>query len=249
MTRYIRDLAAWSAFALFLLGGTRASGAAEDEWQSLPERQEIATIEGQQVTFVIQPQVRFSDGPDGIILDVRADAHLDELQAKAPQILHALAANKSNCETRWSFPELSPTTIQDGKLRIGGKVRVEQWVCAGSLETRLARETADFVIAMHPVRSPDTISMAAEIASFDLGQSMLEGVEDEVRRQLSSSLTEALDDDDAKLRFPAEVAVFEPQFTDARLINLAGGGDALHVEASTVVQAADLAKVISLISP
>jgi hypothetical protein len=243
----VSQVAFVGAFAFIL--ATASSKTDAQDWVPLPDKTQVLIVEGQQVTISVRSEARFSEGQSGgIILNFRARARLDDFQAKVPDILRALAAKKSRCETRWSFPQLSPATVQSGKLKVEGQVRAEQWVCAGPLKTRVARETADFIIALRPVPSGSEMAVAAELEKFDLGNSMLSGVEDELKQALSSSLGKVFHGDGAKLRFPPEVASINPRFTAARLADAGQGKGELDVEAEALLRAADMAKIMALIT-
>jgi hypothetical protein len=217
------------------------------DWSKLRDRRQLVTIEGLQVTILVRSEARFSDRPAGIQLNLRAGAGLDDLQAKTSDILRALAAKKSICEARWSLPQLSPATVQEGKLKVSGQVRVETWLCAGPLKTFIARETADFVIALQPLRADDEVAVTAELEHFDLGKSLLGGIGNELKKLLASALKQVFDSDAAKLKFPPEVASIKPRFTRADLVDAGDGKAELQVEAEAVIRAADMPKIMALI--
>jgi hypothetical protein len=100
--------------------------------------------------------------------------------------LGTFASNKSSFDTRWSFPEVSPATVQDGKLKIGGQAHAEQWLCTGPLKTRLIEATADFIVALQPVRRKTEVEVFAEIERFDV-HGTFSGLSGDLKRLLSSS--------------------------------------------------------------
>lgn len=239
-----------SAFAglIFVLASAVLSAATAQEWVALPQRIEAVMIEGQQVTIPFRPEIRFPRGAgNGFVLYLRARAHLGELQRKTPAILAALAARESNCETRWSFPQLPPPAVAEGRLRIAGQVRLEQWLC-GVLKTRLARETADFVIAVFPILRAGELAVAAKLEHFDLGRSLLGdvGLADIIRHALSEQLSRVLDT--VRLGFPPEIVALQPQFTGAELRKAGDETAEIVVQAQVSVAAGEVSMIMGLIT-
>jgi hypothetical protein len=235
--------------AILILAAAFPNWTAAQDWVRLPEKSRDVTIEGQQLKIVIRPEIRFTDGPaNNIIADLRAYVHLEDLQNKAPALLRVLAEKKSDCDTRWSFPSMAPVIVQNGKLKIAGQVRLEKWACVGPLKTRLARETADFVIALYPSNQTSEVVMKAELERFDLGNSLLGGFENQLRDMLSGQLDEVFARDDMKLRFPPEVASINPRFAAAEIKDAGGGKGELFMEAQATIRASEMTKILSLIA-
>lgn len=231
-----------------ILTATGCSEARAQEWQKLSDKTQVVTLEGQPVTIVVRTEVRFSDGQSGgIDMSAKARASLDDLQAKGPDILRALASHKSSCDTRWSFPQVLPATVQGGKLKIEGQAHAEQWLCSGPLKTRLIEATADFTVALQPARRETEIGMSAEIERFEV-HGALSGLSGDLKQLLSSSLSRLVEGDAMKFKFPPEVANVNPRFTDAHLVDAGEGKGELHVEATAVIRAADMARILSLIA-
>lgn len=225
------------------------SQASAQNWTKLPDVKQVLTVEGLQVTIITRPEMRFSEGPDkSTALSLRARVRLDDLQEKVPTLLHALATSKSTCATRWSFPELNPSAVQNGRLKVGGKVRIVQWLCAGPLKTILAQETARFVIALFPSHTDHEVAVTAELEEFDVGGGLVNslGVDDEIKRTVSTLLAKAFSGDDAKFRFPHEVADLKPKFTSASVSDAGGGKGELLVEAAATVTPSDMTKFLTL---
>lgn len=244
----VSQLAFVCAFA-FILGTLFSFGTSAQDWLNLPEKPQVVTVEGQRINIVVRPEARFSDGESGgIVLNLRARVRLDDLQTKAPDILRALAAKKTSCQRRWSFPQLSPATVHGGRLRIGGQVRVEQWICTSFLKTYVARESAHFIVALHPVQRENEVTVAADLEKFDLGKSILPGVRDELKQVLSSALSKVFDSEGMKFKFPPEIASINPRFTDTHLADAGDGKGEFHIEADAVIRAADMAKIMTLIT-
>lgn len=236
---------------IFLGASIFQGGAFAQEWARLPDRSRTVAINGQQVTFVARPEARFVDGPNNAILaGVRVSARLDDLQDKAHGILQSLAQQKSNCGTRWSFPSLAPTAIRDGKLVVAGALRVEQWVCAGPLKTFLASQTATFVLGLSPRIVENEIRLTAELEKFDLGGGVLgiSPITNELKDAVSAALDNAFASQDAKLRFPPEVASINPQFTAAEIRAADAGRGEIYVEAQATVRASDMTRIMTLLS-
>jgi len=241
-------LGRFSIILALMLAPTLRSGARAQEWQTLPDKTQVANLEGKQVRFVIRPEVRFFDNPKGgIDMSARARARLDELQTMGPDILGALASNKSNCETRWSFPQLAPVTLQGGKLRIEGQLHAEQWLCVGPVETVILEATADFVITLSPIRRDQEVAVDADLERFDV-HGPLSPLSDALRDFLSSFLHQTVERDDMKFTFPPEVASVNPRFTGAHLDDVGSRMAELSIEATALVRAADMARILALIT-
>jgi hypothetical protein len=222
--------------------------AVAQDWNKLPEQSRDIAVDGQQVRILVRPEIRFSDAPSGnIVADLRATAGLDDLQDKASALLRRLAEKKSRCETHWSFPELSPAVAQAGKLKISGRVRVEKWICK-PFKTRLGQETASFTVALYPVNRTSEIAVKAELEQFDLGNSLLGAVEDELRAMISNELGKAFDGDDLKFKLPPEVSGINPQFTAAEIRDAGGGKGQLFMQAQATIRASEMNKLLSIIS-
>jgi hypothetical protein len=243
----------WRLFAaLFLvIAATVPIQAMAQQWVKLPEKAQQVMIDGLQVKVVVRPEISFVDGPDNkIVANLRAYAGLDDLQDKAPALLRALAERKSDCGTRWSFPDLAPTTVHDGKLKVGGQVRVVQWACIGPLKTILASETADFVVALYPLNRESEIVAAAELEKFDVGAGLLRSLDAdrELRGAISDLLNKAFGGEDTKFKFPPEVMSISPKFTNAGIRDTGGGKGELFIEARATIGAGDMARIMSLIA-
>lgn len=212
---------------------------------TLPVISRTLTFENQTVVIDIVPSLSldFADGAAVLHLDARGS--LGDLVAKMPDALRHLADRKSKCTQRWSFPSLDPPAIVDGRMKVAGKVRVELWTC-GVVKTRLARETADFVLAVRPEHAPDRITIKAEIERFDLGQSLLGslGLEEAVRDALRDALQSALGGDAASIGFPEAVMPFGPTFTGARLSSEQGTPEMI-VSATARPSAADATALLT----
>jgi len=72
------------------------------------------------------------------------------------------------------------------------------------LKTIVASETADFVVALHPINRETEIVVAAELEKLDLGGGLLRtlGASDEVRNMLAGLLNNVFGGEDTKLKFP-----------------------------------------------
>ena len=221
---------------------------AAQEWVRLPEKNREIAIDGHRVKVVVRPEIKFTDGPaSNIIAQLRAYARLDDLQDKAPALLRAFAERKSDCGTRWSFPNLSPVTIWGGKLKVSGQVRVEQWLCAGPLKTYLARETADFTIALYPVNKVKEVIVDAELEHFDLGKSLLGGIGHELRDVISGLLNKVYSED-MKFKFPEEIAsITRNSRRPSSGTRVAARGE-LFMEAQATIRASDMTKILSLVT-
>ena len=229
----------WNLIALIACISFLSTSAVADSMVSLPTIERTATIEGQSFTIPIHPEVSFGDG----ILKLKVTLSLAGFQQKSSLILQALAARKSRCETRWSFPELATPAVSGGRLRISGKFRAELRLC-GLIKTKLGRDTADFTLAVFPTMLPDQISVRAELERFDLGRSLLAdlGLEDELRKTIETELNRALSGG-ANLAFPAEIAALGPRFTGIELVDKDGTAQI----AATSEAAADPATLLKLV--
>jgi hypothetical protein len=224
------------------------TSAPAQEWDKLAEITRVVPIEGQQVKLVVRPESRFTNAADNKILaELRAYARLDELQDKAATILHTLAGKKSSCETRWSFPSLSPVAVADGRLKLSGQVRVEKWNCK-LIKTKLVRETADFRLALYPVNNTSEIGLKAELEHFDLGKSLIRGLQGEIRELISGEIEKSLARDDAKFRFPPEISSLNPRFTAAEIKDAGGGKGELFMQAAATIGAAEMGKLLTIIA-
>ena len=236
-------------FLPLLLIAAPYPGAEAQEWTKLKEKTHQILLQGQTAEIVIRPEVRFTDGPNNVIIvELRAYARLDDLQDKAPALLQALAAQRSNCETRWNFPSLA-TTVQNEKLKVGGQLRVVQWACIGPLKTIIASETADFLVALHPVSDGNRVFLKSEIEKFDLGGGLLNslGAGDTIRNILADLLKRTVGED-TKLEIPPEFATINPTFTNAGIRDTGNNRGELVVEANATIGAKDLTRIMSLIA-
>lgn len=237
------------ALTLFIVGLLPATGSA-DEWTPFPDITRTVAVGGQQVTLVIRGELRFSDGPvKGMLASARASTRLDELQQKIPELLKKVAEQKSSCTTRWSFPSLQPGTIEGGKLKVGGQVKVEQWVCTDGLvkiKTFLASQSADFILAVFPKLTAGELSLDAELEKFQPhGAAGRLGLGDELRDILQNELKKALGSE--KLQFPPEIAAIKPRFTAAEIRDVGGGKGELFLEAQADITPADMTNILQLI--
>ena len=206
---------------------------------TVPTISRTLTFENQTIVIDIVPSLSLEFADGGAVLHLDATGSLADLAAKIPEALRHLAVRKSKCTQRWSFPSLDPPAIVDGRMKVGGQVRVEVWTC-GLVTTRLARETADFVLAIRPEHAPDRITIKAELERFDLGQSLLGslGLDGAVRDVLRDALQSALGGDAASIGFPEAVMPFGPTFTGARLSSERGTPE-IVVSATARLSAAD----------
>lgn len=216
--------------------------AAANSMFALPPIEKTVAVEG--LSFAVPIRLEASFAGRGVKL--RVTVSLAGLQEQAAPILHALAARKSRCETRWSFPELATPIASGGRLRIAGTVRAEFWLC-GLVKTKLGRDTADFTLAVFPLASPEAISVRAELDRFDLGPSLLAdlGLEDELRNTIEAELNRTLAGDSADFAFPPEIAALGPKFTGVELRDNAGIAE-IGATAEATADAATILKLIQL---
>jgi hypothetical protein len=218
------------------------------------DEKRVIRAEGVEITLAIRSEVTLANLPaGGIRVGIRARASLDDLQAKGPNVLRAIAKKDSDCRTRWSFPNIPPIVIQDGRLGIEGRVHAEKWLCekvlGNEVKTRLVSVTADFVVTLRPVHTESEVAVSATIEKLDLGSGVPDDLEREVKRRLSASLSQALAGDDKKLKFPPEIADTQPRFTKAAIAAVQDGKGELDAEAEAVIRnAEDLAKIMGLIA-
>jgi hypothetical protein len=224
------------------------TSAPAQEWEKLAEITRDVSIEGQQVKLVVRPESRFTNAPDNKILaELRAYARLDELQDKAPTVLHKLAGEKSSCETRWSFPSLAPVAVADGRLKLSGQVRVEKWTCK-VIKTKLVQETADFRLALYPVNNTSHIAMKADLEHFDLGKSLIRSLEGEIRGLIAGEIAKSLARDDMRFAFPPKISSLNPRFTAAEIRDAGSGKGELYMQAAATIGAAELGKLLAIIA-
>ena len=159
--------------------------------------------------------------------------------------MRSIAVEQSNCGLRQSIPNVSPVAVQGTRLKIGGRAHAEQWLCAGPLKTRMVEADADFVIGLWPVANERAVTVSAELEMFDV-DGVWSSISDELRKALSSSLSRMAEG--MKFNFPPEIADLNPRFTDAQLADLGNGRGELDIEASVIIRAADMARLIALMT-
>jgi len=241
-----------ASYAFALAISLSAASAQPLDWIALKPRSEVINLRGQSVTIIIRPEARIQATNVGWKLELRAFAGLGDLQAKAPAMLAALAAGKTSCTDRWSFPSLQPIAVSGGKLMISGEIRFEKWACEKILgqevKTRLFQETAGFGIAVFPAFDATEVRLQADLERFDLGQSLLDDLDldDELVALLERELASALSGDSARLGFPEEVRALNPTFTQAEIRD--GGSEAvLFAAAEAPLSLAAVAEVMALL--
>ena len=232
---------------LLLLSGWAVAA----EWKALRDRPETITIQGQAVALVIRSEIMTADiAQGGIRLDLRSRAALDDLQDKGPAIFTALAAAKSSCSTRWSFPRVDRPAIADGKLIVSGEVRVQKWICDRWLgDHELLSQSATFVLSATPVIADNRATLSVTAEQLDLGGLLGElGVDGELRGVLQGALGKAMSADAAGISFPAEVAPLDPRIVSLAILPTGGGRGELVIEATaTMAGAQDLMQVLELL--
>jgi len=217
--------------AALLLALTQPAFAAD--WQKAPDFATTKDIEGQKVRFAFKPEYLANDPVEGKVrLDVRSDVGLADFQAKIPAILTALAERKSKgCGLKIKLPELSPVTFDTGSLRIGGKVRLELRQKLLGKCKKLARETADMVVTAKPVVGGDHIYFEVAVEDLNLGKSLLQGLESDIRELAENALSKAIREDKANFGFPKQVADLKPVFDSVELKAGQGSEAVAHVTA------------------
>lgn len=220
------------ALALVLLLAPGQAAVAAD-WKKAPDFETTKDVAGQKVRFAFKPEYRVNEPARGRVrLDVRSNVALADFQAKIPAILTALAARKSKgCGVRIKLPALSPVTLEGASLRIDGKVRVELRQKLLGKCKKLARETADLVVTARPVASGDHIAFEVAVEDLDLGKSLLQGMESEVRELAEDALSRVAREEKARFGFPKEVADLNPVFDTAELKAGEGSEAVAHVTA------------------
>lgn len=224
--------------------------ASAQEWTKLADITKTVPVQGQQVTLVIRPELRFSEGPGhATTVTARALMRLDDLQQKVPNLLRAIAEQKSNCGTRWSFPRIDPVVVETGKLKLRGQLQLQQWVCAGPLKTFIASQTADFVLAIYPQRTDNEVALTADLEAFDPhGALGMVGAGNELRNIVDAELKRALSADSLRLKFPPDLASISPRFSAAEIRDAGSGNGELFVEAQADITPADMPKILSWIA-
>lgn len=236
------------AATLCLLGLSFAGPSAAQQWTPLRERVEIANIDGQQVSIPLRPEIATEAAGDGKIkVALRVTALLAELQAKTPDLLRTLAAAKSDCRNRWSFPDIQPPAAADGRLRVAGRVELEPWICEDWIKTKLVPIAGDFTIGLFPAWTATELSLNGELERFDLGIDLANqlGLAEQIRTALNGSLQQLFNKPDNSFGFPEEFAALQPKFTSASIVAIPDGGAALVVEAEGLVAAENLAALLA----
>ncbi|MGE4244673.1 MAG: hypothetical protein AB7E66_01655 [Parvibaculaceae bacterium] len=226
----VRSPCLWFALVASFLLAAPLSAA---EWKKAPDFETTKEIEGQKVRFAFKPEYLANEPVDGKVrLDVRSDVGLQDFQAKIPAILTALAERKSKgCGVRIKLPSLSPVVFDAGSLRIDGKVRVELRQKLLGKCKKLTRETADLVVTARPLVGGDHIRFEATVEDLNLGKSLLEGMEDEVRELAQDALSKVISDEKTRFGFPKEVADLNPVFDTVELKAGEGSEAVAHVTA------------------
>ena len=207
--------------------------AAAADWRKAPDFATTKDIEGQKVRFAFKPEYLANDPVEGKVrLDVRSDVGLADFQSKIPAILTALAEHKSKgCGVKIRLPELSPVVFETGSLRIGGKVRLELRQKLLGKCKKLARETADMVVTARPVVGGDHVFFEVAVEDLNLGKSLLQGLESDIRELAENALSKAIREDKANFGFPKEVADLNPVFDTVELKAGQGNEAVAHVTA------------------
>lgn len=216
--------------ALFLAITLPARGA---EWKKAPDFETTKDIEGEKVRFAFKPEYLANDPVEGKVrLDVRSDVGLKDFQDKIPAILMALAERKSKgCGVRIKLRELSPVVLDAGSLRIDGTVRVELRQKLLGKCKKIARETADLVVTARPLVGGDHVFFEVAVEDLNLGKSLLQGMEGEIRALAEDALSKVVREDKARFGFPKEVADLSPVFDTIELRAGQGSEAVAHVTA------------------
>ena len=217
-----------------------------DGFEPIAGRTEVKQIEGQQVMLPIMPELRIITEGGVNTVDLRVRIGLGDLQAKAPAILEAAVARKSNSTVELSLPRIDPPVVEAGALKIRGALKASN----DDLFIEIT-ETADFVLALTPRHDATSVAVIGTLEHFDLGNSILDGVgggEQLLEGLAGNAIQRGLNDDDALFRIPDAIGDFGFTLTEVVLADIGNGVGELSATATAQLDGAALTRLLSTVA-
>lgn len=120
---------------------------------------------------------------------------IDGILLAAESFLEKEIEKNNGCRERWSAWSPNITIIDDNKVSVSIRIRVEKWLCESFIKTRLARETVTVRAVLSPTLSGGHLSMNVVTFSLSDLSSLAQqfGVEDIARRMFEDQVRDLND--------------------------------------------------------
>jgi hypothetical protein len=241
-----KSLRVWPVVVLsFLTVPTTSSAAAAPEgFTALAMRNEVVDIEGRSVTLRYTPSFKWRATGGKVVIDVRIDGDLGELQKALAGLLDGKKVD-DECGDRVSVSR-TRLGISGEVARLSGQIYYAKWGCVGPLKTRLVEQTADICIDLTPAIEDEgrRVALKAEVTcakpSRDsiLGKiGSVVGIEGLFRDLAQAQVDKARDKLTAVL--PEELAPYDVRLTSVRFFDRGAGTLGLEAAGRAELTAAD----------